>query len=94
MPLRVMASNLCYLSHPQLGLKCREYTSNGFHKTLIYIEAHILLNLLKELGKSDKMRGLLSIKLLFRNEFNKLLFLKEFDQFNNTEHKCQILFIT
>ena len=31
----------------------------------------MLLNLLKELGKSDKMRGLLSILSRFRNEFNK-----------------------
>ena len=39
------------------------------------MSAHVLLNLLKELGKSDRMRGLLSILLLFRNKFNK---------FNNT----------
>ena len=37
--------------------------------------AHVLLNLLNELGKRDKMRGLPSILSLFRNEFNK---------FNNT----------
>ena len=36
---------------------------------------HVLLNLLKELRKMDKMRGLPSILSLFRNEFNK---------FNNT----------
>ena len=36
---------------------------------------HVLLNLLKELRKRDKMRDLLSILSLFRNEFNK---------FNNT----------
>ena len=36
---------------------------------------HVLLNLLNELGKRDKMRGLPSILSLFRNEFNK---------FNNT----------
>ena len=35
-----------------------------------YMSVHVLLNLLNELGKSDKMRGLPSI-LLFRNEFNK-----------------------
>ena len=35
------------------------------------MSAHVLLNLLNELGKSDKMRGLPSILLLFRNEFNK-----------------------
>ena len=39
------------------------------------MSAHVLLNLLNELGKRDKMRGLLSILSLFRNEFNK---------FNNT----------
>ena len=46
------------------------------------MSAHVLLNLLNELGKRDKMRGLKrdkmlgsSILSLFRNEFNK---------FNNT----------
>ena len=38
------------------------------------MSTHDLLTLLKELGKTDKMRGLLSI-LSLRNEFNK---------FNNT----------
>ena len=40
-----------------------------------YMSAHVLLNLLNELGKRDKMRGLPSILSLFRNKFNK---------FNNT----------
>ena len=40
-----------------------------------YMSAHVLLNLLSELGKIDKIRGLPSISSLFRNEFNK---------FNNT----------
>ena len=40
-----------------------------------YMSAHVLLNLLNELGKRDKMRGLPRILSLFRNEFNK---------FNNT----------
>ena len=40
-----------------------------------YTSAHVLLNLLNELGKRDKIRGLPSILSLFRNEFNK---------FNNT----------
>ena len=40
-----------------------------------YMSAHVLLNLLNELGKRDKMRGLPSILYLLRNEFNK---------FNNT----------
>ena len=39
------------------------------------MSAHVLLNLLNELGKSDKMPGLPGILSLFRNEFNK---------FNNT----------
>ena len=39
------------------------------------MSAHVLLNLLKELGKKDKMRGLPSILFLFPNELNK---------FNNT----------
>ena len=36
-----------------------------------YMSAHVLLNLLNELKKRDKMRGLPSILSLFRNEFNK-----------------------
>ena len=40
------------------------------------MSAHVLLNLLNELGKRDKMRGLPSILSLFPNEFNK---------FNNTK---------
>ena len=39
------------------------------------MSAHILLNLLNELGIRDKMRGLPSILSVFRNELNK---------FNNT----------
>ena len=39
------------------------------------MSAHVLLSLLKELGKSYKMRGLQSILSLFRQDFNK---------FNNT----------
>ena len=35
------------------------------------MSVHILLNLLNELGKRDKMRGLPSILSPFRNEFNK-----------------------
>ena len=40
-----------------------------------YMSAHVLLNLLNELGKRDKMQGLPSNLSLFRNKFNK---------FNNT----------
>ena len=39
------------------------------------MSAHVLLKLLKELGKRDKMQGLLSILSLFHSEYNK---------FNNT----------
>ena len=39
------------------------------------MSAHVLLNLLNQLGKRDKIRGLPSISSLFRNKFNK---------FNNT----------
>ena len=42
------------------------------------MSAHFLLNLLNELGKRDKMRGLPSILSFFRNEFNK---------FNNTRSR-------
>ena len=40
-----------------------------------YMSAHVVFNLLNELGKRDKRRGLPSFFSLFRNEFNK---------FNNT----------
>ena len=35
------------------------------------MSAHVLLNLLNEFGKRDKMRGLPSILSPFPNEFNK-----------------------
>ena len=35
------------------------------------MSAHVLLNLLNEMKKRDKMRGSLSILFLFRNEFDK-----------------------
>ena len=40
-----------------------------------YMSAHVLMNLLNQLRKRDKMRDLPSILSLFRNKFNK---------FNNT----------
>ena len=49
------------------------YLSNGCRGS--YTSAHVLLNLLNQFGKRDKMRGLLSILSLYRIEFNK---------FNNT----------
>ena len=36
-----------------------------------YMCAHVLLNLLNQLRKRDKMRGLPRILSLFRNKFNK-----------------------
>ena len=36
------------------------------------MSAHVLLNLLNELKKRDKMRSLSSILSLFRNEFNNI----------------------
>ena len=36
------------------------------------MSAHVLLNLLNELGKRDEMLGKPRILSLFRNEFNKL----------------------
>ena len=48
------------------------------------MSAHVLLNLLNELGKRDKMRGLPSILLLFRNDFiNSII----------QEHECYIILI-
>ena len=52
------------------------------------MSAHVLLNLLNELGKRDKMRGLPSFLYLFLNEFSK---------FNNTGARmleCSIYHMT
>ena len=43
------------------------------------MRAHVLLNLLNEVRKSNKMLGLPSILSLFRNKFNK---------FNNKGARC------
>ena len=37
------------------------------------MSAHVLLNLLNELGKKDKMRGLQSFLSLFHNKFYKFI---------------------
>ena len=42
------------------------------------MSAHVLLNLLNEIGKRDKIRGLLSFLSLFRNLINLIL----------QEHEC------
>ena len=47
------------------------------------MSAHVLLNLLNELGKRDKMRGLSSILSLFRNKFN---------EFNTTARSTNVRF--
>ena len=71
------------LNSPQHGRPKRENGRNkgsegsdgsvGYNKNRgSYMSAHVLLNLLNELGKRDKMRGLPSILSLFRNEFNKI----------------------
>ena len=63
----LQASVICYHLHGNIP-------DHQIHRGS-YMNAHVLLNLLNELGKRDKMRGLPSILSLFRNEFNK---------FNNT----------
>ena len=58
---------------PHLGPNCLQELSEediSRHRG-IYMSAHVLLNLLNELRKRDKMRGLMSILSLFHNEFNK-----------------------
>ena len=54
-------------SWPQVGVL---YVEQGCFVSALYrvsyMSAHVLLNLFDELGKSDKMRGLPSILLLFR----------------------------
>ena len=47
------------------------------------MSAHVLFNLLNELGKRDKLRGLPSFLSLFPNEFNK---------FNNINAQMLIFF--
>ena len=47
------------------------------------MSAHVLLNLLNELRKGDKIRGLQSIVSLFSNEFNK---------FNNTRARLDSIY--
>ena len=43
------------------------------------MSSHVLLNLLNDLSKRDKMRGLPSILSLFRNKINKFII---------QEHEC------
>ena len=48
------------------------------------MSAYVLLNLLNELGKRNKMRGLPSILSLFRKPRILFLFPNSFNKFNNT----------
>ena len=70
---------LAFPGHTNYFLFVFYATAHGIVQWIInrgsYMSAHVLLNLLNELRKRDKMRGLPSILSLFRNEFNK---------FNNT----------
>ena len=69
----------CTLSGSNVGIKRGSYMSARGSNVGVnrgsYMSARVLLSLLNELGNSHKMRGLLSILSLFRNEFN---------EFNNT----------
>ena len=59
-----------------------QYTITGKRKInrgSSYMSAHVLLNLLNELGKRDKIRGLPSILSIFGNEFNNSII---------QEHEC------
>ena len=57
-------------NHPRNVERCHIYSAVPLYRGS-YTSAHVLLNLLNELGKRDKMRGLPSILSLFRNKFNK-----------------------
>ena len=50
--------------YPQRSFGILTCLNRGF-----YMSAHVLLNLLNELGKRDKMRGLPSIYLFFATRF-------------------------
>ena len=55
------------------------------------MSAHVLLNLLNELGKGDKMRGLPSILSFFRNESNKFINIRA-RMFDSIYHRTLKLF--
>ena len=59
-------------------VKVSKHMYNSNSRLFLYINAHLLLNLLTQLGKSDKMQNLLSILSLFLNDLSK---------FNNREYK-------
>ena len=55
-----------YILHSHQILRRATFRNRGS-----YMSAIVSLNLLSELGKRDKMRGLPSVLSLFRSEFNK-----------------------
>ena len=65
----------------KLGLQLNILTGIPYDKNKWVGPAHVLLNLLNELGKRDKMRGLPRILSLCHNEFNK---------FNNTSKNVRL----
>ena len=72
--LKINCSNYVNCCIELLAVKSNTKTSEAagnIHRGS-YMSAHVLLNLLNELGERDKMGGLPSILSLFRNEFNKL----------------------
>ena len=60
----------CYLDLESAWLVHIIVSNNKIYRGS-YMSTHVLLNLLNELGKRDKMRGLPSILSFFRNGFNK-----------------------
>ena len=72
-------------------LNSHEHETDGLHGHYTkykhrgsYMIAHILLNLLNELGKRDKMRGLQAFNLFFATSLiNSII----------QEHECKIIFI-
>ena len=56
--------------HHHINVTGTECYKLSFKYRGYYMSAHVLFNLLNELGKRDKMRSLSNILSLFRNEFN------------------------
>ena len=67
--------NYVFMVH--IERKFHRYVKNAFES---YMSAHVLLNLLNELGKKIRCEALPSILSVFPNEFNK---------FNNTGARMQ-----
>ena len=65
--LEILQENIYY---PWKGTKIYSMNTDYIYRGS-YRSAHVLLILLNELGKRDKMRGLSRILSIFLNEFNK-----------------------